>query len=137
MANYENTKNANAKTTKWCAQQQKRYMNYCRIYDKNDQNTAGTQNDTTSPGAIRLKPTVRRPPVSNDDTAQSAPTICGVCIPGFVARERLLVWFGFPATDAKIFAELGRGTTRVLRSNFFLSVGFAYLMKLGKPQCGQ
>ena len=26
-------------------------------YDKSHQNTAGTQNDTTSPRAIRLKPT--------------------------------------------------------------------------------
>ena len=34
QGNYEKTKNAeeNAKATKYCAQQQKWYMNYCRIW---------------------------------------------------------------------------------------------------------
>ncbi len=36
QANYESTKNANesAKATKYCAQQQKWYMNYCRMWRK-------------------------------------------------------------------------------------------------------
>ena len=37
------------------------------------------------------------PPVSNDDTAQSAPTICGVCIRELVACERS-IHVGFHAT---------------------------------------
>ena len=37
------------------------------------------------------------PPVSNDDTAQSAPRICVVCIRGFVALEHS-IHVGFHAT---------------------------------------
>ena len=45
QAGYEGTKNTNesSKATKYCAQQQKWYINYCRIWYKSSKYCAGTQ----------------------------------------------------------------------------------------------
>ena len=46
------------------------------------------------------------PPVSNDDTARSAPTICGVCIRELVACERS-IHVGFHATGSTNWLQMG------------------------------
>ena len=55
------------------------------------------------------------PPISNDDTAQSAPRTCGVCIRGFVALEHSMhVKFHAMGLTNKVHMEASLLTVPVL-----------------------
>ena len=111
--------------------------NYCRIYDKNYQNTAGhAEWYDFSPSDTTLDRPLASRQFSNDDTAQSAPTILWCVFQDFVARERLacLVFF-FPCHWRKDLCTTWTWYSKGAEVYFFfVGLGFVYLMNLGKPQ---